>query len=143
MNYHHQKGTRVSKHSRSARTPFLRSGVFGVLSDQFSFGGSGARSLGGGGTAVLRGGGSGAPSLRPLAPLALAVAAVLALAAIPASALAARGHVFKGTFGTPGSGPGQLSEPSAVAVNEATGDVYVLDQGNARVVRFSSIGASA
>jgi hypothetical protein len=101
--------------------------------------------------------------------LALTTAALLALAAIPASALAARGHVFKGSFGTPGSGPGQLKDPSAVAVNEASGastqsissapaqarpsspaisrlrsrvrGCSVVDQGNNRIEKFSAAGA--
>lgn len=59
---------------------------------------------------------------------------------VPSAASAARGHQFKETFGTPCTelvcGPEELKEPSAVAVNEATGEVYVLDQGNARVERF-------
>jgi hypothetical protein len=75
--------------------------------------------------------------------LALTTAALLALVAIPASALAARGHVFKGSFGTPGTGPGELKEPSAVAVNEASHDVYVVDQGNNHAHRLDLIGASA
>jgi hypothetical protein len=54
-----------------------------------------------------------------------------------APAEAARGHVFGGAFGKPGAGPGEFKEPSDVAVNEATGAVYVLDQGNARVQRFA------
>jgi NHL repeat len=61
--------------------------------------------------------------------------------------LAARGHEFDPnlTLGKPCTeivcGPEELKEPSAVAVNEASGDIYVLDQGNNRVVRFSSTGA--
>jgi hypothetical protein len=56
-------------------------------------------------------------------------------------ALAVRGHVFSHTFSTSGSGNGQLNEPEDVAVNEATGDVYVVDKGNDRVEYFSSTGA--
>lgn len=74
--------------------------------------------------------------------LTLAATAFLALSA--SSALAARGHVFAGTIGEPCTAepcaPGQLKEPTAVAVNEASGDVYVVDQGNNRVVRFDSAG---
>lgn len=68
----------------------------------------------------------------------LLVFATLALTTAPA--LASRGHVFSGTFGSTGSGPGQLSEPSGVAANEATGDVYVVDKGNNRVERFTAEG---
>lgn len=54
-------------------------------------------------------------------------------------------HRFAGTFGSPGSGLGQLEEPRGVAVNdgvlsEAAGDVYVADTGNDRIERFSSTG---
>jgi NHL repeat/WD40-like Beta Propeller Repeat len=64
----------------------------------------------------------------------------LALALFAASAQAFRGHVFGGTFGEAGAGDGQLSEPSGLAANEATGKVYVLDQGNGRIQIFSSAG---
>jgi hypothetical protein len=40
------------------------------------------------------------------------------------SALAARGHVFSMSFGSEGSGPGQLKEPVGVVVNEAEGPRY-------------------
>jgi len=69
----------------------------------------------------------------------LAVLAVLALAVAPA--LAARGHVFTGSFGSPGSGPGQLGEAAGIAVNEATGDIYYLDKTNDRVEIFNSTGS--
>ena len=61
------------------------------------------------------------------------------------SAVAARSHVLKGVIGEPCStepcGTGQLNQPGAVAVNEATGDVYVVDQGDDRVEYFTSSGA--
>jgi DNA-binding beta-propeller fold protein YncE len=69
-----------------------------------------------------------------------AVAGVALLCGSPA--LAARGHVFSGTFGSEGSGDGQFKEPSGVAVNEATGDVYVVDKGNNRVEWLNAAGAS-
>jgi hypothetical protein len=65
----------------------------------------------------------------------------LACQATPASGLLARGHVFAGTFGSTGKAAGQFKEPAAVAVNEATGQLDVLDRGNNRVERFSSSGA--
>jgi len=72
------------------------------------------------------------------------------------NALAFRGHAFGSDFGwgvadgkgelevcttackpgSAGSGEGQFTEPSDVAVNEATGRVYVLDQGNGRIQVF-------
>ena len=61
------------------------------------------------------------------------------------SALASRGHEFTSTFGTPCilepcTGE-SLKKPNGVAVNEATGDVYVVDEGANRVVRFDKEGA--
>jgi DNA-binding beta-propeller fold protein YncE len=73
------------------------------------------------------------------------LALVLGLLALAApSALAARGHQFTRNIGAPCAtgpcAPGTLSEPSAVAVNEATGVIYALDQRNERVQRFASDG---
>jgi DNA-binding beta-propeller fold protein YncE len=77
--------------------------------------------------------------------LVLVVMGVLALTMLlvgmPASALAARGRVFDSSFGKPGTGEGELSHPQGAAVDEVSGDVYVLDTGNNRVERFSSAGA--
>src|SRR5665213_1890825 len=53
----------------------------------------------------------------------------------PAQALTV--HAPAGSFGSEGSGPGQFKEPWGVAVNDATGDVYVVDSGNNRVEEFS------
>jgi DNA-binding beta-propeller fold protein YncE len=58
-----------------------------------------------------------------------------------APAWAERGHVFAKTFAGPGTGAGQLSEPEGVAVNEATGDVYVVDKANNRVEYYTAEGA--
>ena len=71
--------------------------------------------------------------LLPFRSPAIALLAALALMiwAAPAVALQQRGHSFGGSFGE-----GILSGPSAVAVNETTGDVYVLDAANNRVVVF-------
>jgi DNA-binding beta-propeller fold protein YncE len=68
----------------------------------------------------------------------LALTAALALTTAPA--FAARGHVFSKEFGSPGSLPGQLKEPSGVAVNESTGNIYVVDKGNNRVEVFNAAG---
>jgi DNA-binding beta-propeller fold protein YncE len=77
--------------------------------------------------------------------LQLLIACVLAFAlALAGPALAARSHVFEKPFGEPCTttpcGNGQFNEPSGVAVNEATGDVYVVDKGNNRVEWFNSTG---
>jgi hypothetical protein len=74
------------------------------------------------------------------------LAAWLAIAAVwliggSAVASATRGHLFTHAFGSEGSGPGQFVEPTGVAVNAATHDVYIVDKGNNRVERFSPTGA--
>lgn len=43
--------------------------------------------------------------------------------------------------GAAGSGDGELSGPTGVAIDPVSGDVYVADTGNNRVQRFSSAGA--
>jgi len=96
----------------------------------------------------------------------LLLAATLILAA---PAFAARGHEFAGAFGwgvvdgkpelqrceskelpavppvcqsgIAGAGPGQFNDPAGIAVNEATGDVYVVDKGNNRVEFFNAAGS--
>ena len=51
------------------------------------------------------------------------------------------GHYrFSSSFGSLGTGSGQLKEPLDVAVNHGTGDIYVADTGNHRVDQFSSSG---
>ena len=85
--------------------------------------------------------GSGAcAGLRVLALFCLAVSAALALTATPV--LAAENHFLSSSFGEPGSGNGQfaLGEHSSLAVNQASGDIYVTDTGNGRVQEFSSTG---
>lgn len=100
---------------------------------------------------------------------ALALLTTLALLLVPATpALAVRGHEFAGAFGwgvadgSPelqrcqskapgeapkclpgfaGEGPGQFNAPNAIAVDEATGQVYVVDKGNNRVEIFNASGS--
>jgi tripartite motif-containing protein 71 len=59
--------------------------------------------------------------------------------------------VYEGQFGSSdysastgvisaGSGDGEMSSPSGVAVNQTSGDVYVLDTGNDRVQQFTATG---
>ena len=57
----------------------------------------------------------------------------------PALALSQRGHVFSFSYGAKGSGEGQLSEPAGVAVDDVTGDVYVADRKNRRVVQLEPV----
>ncbi len=63
--------------------------------------------------------------------------------ALPARGAAAQasGLTYLSQFGGPGSGPGQFESPAAVAVNTATGDVYVTDIVNDVVEVFSASGS--
>jgi hypothetical protein len=74
--------------------------------------------------------------------LGLVVAAVAGalglLVAAPADAI--RGHVFEKAFGSPGSGQAEFAKPAGVAVNEVTGNIYVVDKDNNRVEYFSAAG---
>jgi NHL repeat len=69
-----------------------------------------------------------------------AVFVVFVLGAVPAVGF--EGHSFSGSFGSAGSGAGQLAlvSNSGVAVNSTTHDVYVADTGNHRVDEFSAGG---
>ncbi len=77
-----------------------------------------------------------------------AVSAVLALTGVvlalgwPAGApgLRARGHAFAFAFGDGGTGAGEFLKPSGMAVSEANGDVYVVDQASDRIDRFGPEG---
>ena len=79
------------------------------------------------------------PSVRLLVLAVVLVAALLGLSA-PALALKQQGHSFASAFGAQGHGSGQLEEPEGVAVNEASGTVYVADRGNNRVQEFGLKG---
>ncbi len=70
------------------------------------------------------------------ASLALLVVMLVALA--PAASAAPKPVLT--TFGQEGSGDGQFSVAGGAAVNQATGDVYVVDVGNDRVQRFDADG---
>ncbi len=67
------------------------------------------------------------------AALCAFICALLACCA-PAGALTHRGHVFD--FAFEGAGAHQLDDPGGVAVDEASGEVYVVDRGHERVERF-------
>ncbi len=89
-----------------------------------------------------RGGcGGSTASLRLIGLTVVLATAFLALTA--SSALAARGHVESSqVIGKPCTelvcGAEELKEPSALAVNEATNRIYVLDQGDDRVLIFNA-----
>jgi DNA-binding beta-propeller fold protein YncE len=61
--------------------------------------------------------------------------ALVVLLSVAVPALADTGHAYSSSFGA-----GELKDPTGVAVNDATGDVYVLDQGDSRIVYFSAEG---
>jgi hypothetical protein len=73
----------------------------------------------------------------------LSLSLAMVCRAAPAGAFSE--HVLKGTVGEPCSAapcaPGSLAEPSGVAVNESSGEVYVVDRAENRVERFDSAGA--
>ena len=83
-----------------------------------------------------RGGHRGRPVGGRLALLAVVAAGAIGVTCAPALALSQRGHSFGYHFGEKGEGLGQLAGPAGAAVNEASGDVYVVDAGNQRVERF-------
>ncbi len=82
------------------------------------------------------------PSFAQLLAIAIVSLAALCLTAAPSQALIQRGYVLdKGlTIGSPGTGAGQMESPSGVAVNQATGNIYVVDSGNNRIDEFSPTG---
>ncbi|HEY6759071.1 MAG TPA: hypothetical protein VI318_06250 [Baekduia sp.] len=70
-----------------------------------------------------------------------AVLALLLLAVLASSAMATTGHKLDGQIGTPNSsGAGGISSggPSAVAVRQSNGDVFVADSGRSDPVTFDS-----
>jgi DNA-binding beta-propeller fold protein YncE len=70
----------------------------------------------------------------------LTIAATMVFTA--ASAQAGEIHIFSGSFGSKGSGSGQFEEPTGIAVNDVTHDVYVVDTKNSRVEEFNASGSS-
>jgi DNA-binding beta-propeller fold protein YncE len=99
----------------------------------FSLASSGARHLQASGARRTRLG------RRLVAALCLVVGGLALWGSAPALALIHRGHTF--SFAIEGTKGEKLSKPSGVAVNESTGDVYVVDAGNSRVERFSATGS--
>lgn len=71
---------------------------------------------------------------------ACALVAYTLAASSPADALSQRGHSFGFSFASKGEGDGKLKSPAGVAVNESSGDVYVVDASNNRIERFGSRG---
>src|SRR5919201_5303689 len=67
--------------------------------------------------------------------LAFAMTAVLGVAVAQAAFMSSAG-----TFGSAGSGPGQLQSPSGMASDQRSGNVYVADTGNNRIEKFGPTG---
>lgn len=70
----------------------------------------------------------------------LAALVVVVLAAVAASAVAE--FVPSGSFSGPGAGDGELNTPRRAAVEQSTGNLFVVDSGNDRVQVFSRDGDS-
>lgn len=62
------------------------------------------------------------------------------LTSAPASAIKQYVPATPASFGESGTGAGQVAAPEGVAVNDATGDVYVVDTGNARIDEWNATG---
>jgi DNA-binding beta-propeller fold protein YncE len=80
-------------------------------------------------------------SRRARVSFAVVLVAALAVAAIALSSSAIADQLPVLRFGGPGSAAGQLKSPGGVAVDQASGDVYVADTGNNRIDEFSAEGA--
>jgi hypothetical protein len=82
-------------------------------------------------------------SARRASSLAAVGVALGAVAAGPANAATVQGFGPVGSFGFGGSGPGGLTTPQHVAVDDATGNVLVADPGNGRVEVFQPDGSGS
>ncbi len=81
------------------------------------------------------------PARTGLSVCSVLVCVWLGVGGLAATAQARTGHVFSSAFA--GSGGQALSGPAGVAVNDETGDVYVVDRGHNRVEEFNSTGSEA
>lgn len=76
---------------------------------------------------------------RTLRPFLAALVALVAFLGTTNSASASL--TYQSSFGGEGGGGGEFRTPAGVAVNQATGDVYVVDRENNRIEQFTSSGA--
>jgi hypothetical protein len=79
--------------------------------------------------------------LRPAALATAITTLALLAAAIAPAAQAAGPPSFLGEFCTPNTGAVQCKNPSGVAVDQDSGNVYVFDSSNERVIEFTPWGA--
>jgi DNA-binding beta-propeller fold protein YncE len=70
----------------------------------------------------------------------LPAAAVTAWILLGSAQAAAAPHPFIATFGSAGTSSGQFAAPTATAVDQSTGDVYVADSQNFRIQKFDAAG---
>jgi len=84
---------------------------------------------------------SSVPARRVALATVSAILGALAVATAPASAVV--GHKFSFSFAGSGAEAGEVSAPAGVAVDSATGAIYVADSANSRVDDFNSKGEFA
>src|SRR6516165_10773628 len=72
----------------------------------------------------------------------VSLAAIVAAVAVPLSASTANASLLGqvSTFGTAGSGAGQFQDPQGLAIQPTSGNVFVVDSGNARIEQFDPTG---
>jgi DNA-binding beta-propeller fold protein YncE len=75
--------------------------------------------------------------------LALVAATLLLVGGSASAAAATKTYASAGFFGAAGTGDGEFTAPRRVAVQNATGDVYVVDSADNRVEVFQPSGSSA
>ena len=114
----------------TSKTPSSATGIFALLGALLRVKGTGAPK-------ISRGGGASKKGRRLILPALAATLAALAFTTAPA--LATPAHEFKESFN--GGVGHELSDPTGVAVNNATGNVYIVDKGNNRVEEFNPTGA--
>jgi hypothetical protein len=114
----------VTPQSTQAKTPHTATGIFAALFGLLRTRGTGARKL----------------------ALAVITAGSVGALVLPVAAQASGTYAFSERFGgacvVAAGEPceGKFDEPQGVAVNEATGDVYVVDTANNRVEYFTAAG---
>jgi DNA-binding beta-propeller fold protein YncE len=135
---HHKRGTKVKPTQTIAKfAPKLNMGLIATLCAFLHVNGSGAPEIDRG---------TGTPKVSRRLILSVLATTLGALAFTVAPALAAAGHVFSTSFGetcvvAPGEPcEGKFNDPTGIAVNNATGDVYVVDKANSRIEEFNATG---
>ncbi len=127
-----QKGTQVNHTTPSARTPFLRTGIFAALRGVFGGGeGSGAPSDGVGGSGA---GFFGVTGVLRVAGLVALTIVVLALTSAPASAALKNEKIGEIT----GAFTSSLPTVGMLAVDDHNGHIFVADSAGNRIRDYAS-----